>query len=401
MDKREKAAKRQAWGAVLAVFAAGIALAWQQNKIVPLVSVLLRVFQTDGSTVGWLSSVFSVMGIVMAVPSSMILKKLGVRACGLLSLGCAVIGSVLGVFTDSVALLLVSRMIEGAGVGIISVLAPYVIALWFAPERRGLPMGVWGSWQMVAQSAIFFSASAINAWMGWRGMWYAGILLCLLAGLIYMLLISEPEAGAPSGGRGTGLRQLCSARMWILGAASFLYCFCYFGWLTWIVPVWSGAWGLSESGLNDALAYMYILQILLVLLVGKLYDRFIGGRKLIAVAASLAYAALMAAGFLMENSGALVPYLAAFALFDGTVVTYLWVAAPQMAKSAADGGAALAVLTLCMNVGTVAGPPLIGGVLDAAGRPAAGAIMAGCMCLAALILFLNDPYCAGPGEAAC
>lgn len=88
--------------------------------------------------------------------------------------------------------LFISRIIEGLGLGVIAVVAPALISMWFPPEKRGLPMGIWGAWQMVAQSATFFLGEYLTLDYGWQGMWWFGVSLCLLSFILYGLKVASP-----------------------------------------------------------------------------------------------------------------------------------------------------------------------------------------------------------------
>ena len=113
---------KRAWTVALVTIFAGVALALVQNKVAPCMVTLQNAFGIDMASAGWLSSLFSLVGIIMAIPASIILNKLGPKKSGILALVCAIAGSLIGIFAGSVALLMASRVIEGIGVGLISVI---------------------------------------------------------------------------------------------------------------------------------------------------------------------------------------------------------------------------------------------------------------------------------------
>lgn len=385
--------KKRAWIVVLTVFFAGICLAWMQNKVIPLISIVSQVFDAGNSTVGWLSSIFSLMAVITALPSAVILEKMGPRACGMISLACAVVGGLIGIAADSIGLMMASRIIEGVGVGIISVVAPAVISMWFNDESCGLPMGLWGSWQMVGQSAVFFCAVPVTMALGWRGMWYVGVILCTVAFVLFALLVKNPpekdnEKNKEDGNIWSGIG---AAAPWFLGAAGFLFCCCCFGWVTWVASAWSRSFGIAEYTVNTYLAYMFLLEIPLVIIIGWLYDKFHSRRRLLGIAGTIIYAALLFAGYLLPGEKLLIPYLLLYPFFEGVVATYLWTTAPRIAQSPCDVGMALAILTLCMNLGAVIGPPIIGKIIEKAGFSAGAVIMALCMALGAGAIYLVKP----------
>ena len=120
---------KRAWIVALATIFAGISLALVQNKVAPCMTTLQAAFGIDMATAGWLSSLFSLVGIVIAIPAAMILNKLGPRKGGIVALVCAIVGSLIGVMVDNTAILMASRIVEGMGVGLMSVIGPSLIAM--------------------------------------------------------------------------------------------------------------------------------------------------------------------------------------------------------------------------------------------------------------------------------
>ena len=137
---------RKAWAVMLAAYLAGVAIALNQSKVPPAMQVLLQSLHMDMTTGGWLMSAFAVAGIVLGIPAAFVLAKLGPKLSGLIALGCTFVGSIVGALATGPAILLSGRVIEGIGLGLITVIAPAVISMWFPPEKRGTPMGIWASW---------------------------------------------------------------------------------------------------------------------------------------------------------------------------------------------------------------------------------------------------------------
>lgn len=149
--------KITAWVVTIAIFLTGVSLAYAQNKVSPVIPVFMDVFSIDMTTAGWLSSVFSIVAMISALPAAWIIGRLGSRKCGLIAIICALIGSALGILSGSIEILMVvSRVIEGIGVGIISVIAPALVSMWFPAQKRGAPMGLWGGMANGRPIACFF-----------------------------------------------------------------------------------------------------------------------------------------------------------------------------------------------------------------------------------------------------
>jgi predicted MFS family arabinose efflux permease len=135
-------ARWYAWVVLLIVFLAGAASAMNQFKVPPLLPTLMKSFSVDLAAASFLMSVIAVAGTVLALPSGYILQRLGARRAGAIAIGAVAVGTVIEALAGRFDVLLLGRAIEGIGLGLVSVVAPTVIALWFPPETRGIPMGI-------------------------------------------------------------------------------------------------------------------------------------------------------------------------------------------------------------------------------------------------------------------
>ncbi len=368
--------KRKAWIVMLTAFLAGISLAWVQNKIPPVILTLMETFEISMATAGWLSSIFSIMAIITAIPAAYILNKLGPKYCGLIALGCAILGSFMGAFSSTLTTLFMSRIIEGLGLGVIAVVAPALISMWFPPKKRGLPMGIWGAWQMVAQSATFFLGEYLTLNYGWQGMWWFGVSLCVLSFILYGLKVASPPGELNYADVETvdvsiweGFK---SPSVWLLAGAAFSFCVACFGWCTWTAPFWSETFGWDIGVSNQYVGYIYMLEIPIVALIGWFLDR-VTNRKRVGVIVTLFYSIILFISFRMQSPQFILVFVILYPILEGAIPTVLWTITPQAVKKPELAGIALAVLVMGMNLGMVFGPPITGAVVEAYGW-AAGTI---------------------------
>jgi MFS family permease len=119
-----------------------------------------------------LMSVYAVTGLILALPSGLIYQKTGYRVTGIVAGGSIVLGATLGALSQSAGGLLASRVVEGAGTSFMAVLAPAIIAQWFAVRRRGTAMGI-GRLVPIGSAAMLILARRSPAW-GWRAVWWFG-----------------------------------------------------------------------------------------------------------------------------------------------------------------------------------------------------------------------------------
>ena len=155
-----------AWVILTVAFIASVAAPLNQNKVSPLMPTLMDAFQITLSSAGLMMSVFAVTGFILALPAGIILQRVGPKVSATIAMACLVLGSALGAITLSYPIMLVSRVIEGAGLGLIAVIAPAVIAMWFPPEKQGAPMGIWATWVPVGTMIILLVGPAMSAALG-------------------------------------------------------------------------------------------------------------------------------------------------------------------------------------------------------------------------------------------
>ncbi len=190
----ETAVMPYAWVILFVVFLASVAAPLNQNKVPPLMPILMQSFNIGLSQAGLLMSVFSITGFLLALPAGIILQKLGPKASGLIAVGSLVIGASLGALSGSMGLLLTSRVIEGVGMGLIAVVAPAIIALWFPPEKQGTPMGLWATWVPVGSIFMMITAPRLGIAAGWQAVWWVGDGFALVALALYALLMRPAPA---------------------------------------------------------------------------------------------------------------------------------------------------------------------------------------------------------------
>lgn len=366
--------KNRSWSVTLSAIFAGIVIAIIQNKVIPCLSALQESFSIDMSTAGWLSSVFCIMSIIVSFPAAIITNRLGVKKTCLYSLVCAGAGSILGLFSTSVFLLMLSRVIEGVGAGLISIAVPSIISMWFPPEKRGLPTGLWSSWQYVAQALCFFFGVSLTEKFGWQGSWYAG-LIALIAGIaLCILFVRAPKVGEGFADEEaqqevsilSGLKQ---RSVWTASISMFCFCFACFGFVTWAAQCWSEALGMSLDTANRYVSLFAVISLPVVIIIGILMNHV--NHRRFATIVCFGYIFAAAVAFILPSAKWVLAFVIIYPFFEGAVSTVLWTIIPMTVDDTKYVSVAVALFTLTSNVGMLIGPPVVGAVAQAAGWKAA------------------------------
>jgi MFS family permease len=368
----EKAASRlssiaipYAWVILVVVYLASVAAPLSQSKVPPIMPLLMQAFQLNLTQAGLLMSVFAATGLLLALPAGIILQRLGPKGTGLIALVCLAGGSLIGALSTSVALMLGSRVVEGVGMGLLGVVAPASIAMWFPPQKQGAPMGIWATWVPVGTVAMYLLAPALATSFGWPSVWWVAAAYTLLVILAYGLLMRLPDPGevtgqSQPGGQAAGdlRRALANRDIWLLSLefACFNLVFIALGtfyptFLTEVrgYPLAQAAWVASIST---------IMVLISAPLAGWLSDR-IGSRRLVFSLPFLAIAVLFLLPF-RATGWQIYAVLALLGLVAGAIPTATFAAAPEVMRKPQWAGMGLAVIMVGQNLGLLIGPVLFG-----------------------------------------
>ena len=397
MTKKQKTAL--AWVVVFIAFLGGLALANVQNKVPPAIFAVMTYFDIGETTAGWLTSVFAIMGMVTAIPAAWLLAKMGPKKIGVISLACAAVGSLIGVFSTDLVLLMISRVIEGVGVGLIAVVGPSLIAMWFPAKKRGLPMGLWGSWMMASQTILFFFAGGLTASFGWQGVWWFTLGFSVLVLILYMWKVDVPPEGITNYAEQTEDNfsfkgGFSSTSTWILTAAGAIFTFCCFGFATFIALYWGNTFFDGDyDASNKWVSIMYLIEVPVVILLGLLMNHIgLKNRKFMGVIGFALYTFILLFCFRMNEPGLLIPFIIIYPFLEGAIPTAYWTLCPSTAKKPEYSGVALGIMNVGLNIGTLLGPPITGFFIEAYGWEAATIPLAVASVVGAVLFFFVKTY---------
>jgi len=380
ISKSEKveAAPKYAWVILIVAFTASVAAPLNQFKVPPIMPILMEAFNLSMSSAGLLMSVFAITGFILALPAGLILQRLGLKVTGLIAMGCLVIGSTTGALSTSAALMLTSRVIEGVGMGLIAVVAPAAIAMWFPREKQGAPMGIWATWVPVGSVIMYSLAPALAARFGWQSAWWFGSGFSLLAFvLVWLFLRMPPMENEPAvDGNATAsdaprLSEALSNRsIWFLAIAFGCFNMSMLAINTFYPTFLSSVQGYSMANASFTTSLAMVVVIFAAPLAGVISDK-IGSRKLILSVALLAGAILFFFPFTI--TGTLIPaWMIVFGALAGAIPTTTFAAAPEIMGKPQLAGMGMAVVGLGQNLGMVLGPAIFGALIESSGWTTAG-----------------------------
>jgi MFS family permease len=172
---------RSAWTRLAACTGAAALLQLDGTLItVALPSVGRGLNVTVGSTASVLSAYFAAYALVL-LPGGVLVDRYGARRLALVGLAVFALGAGAGALVNDFSLLVLTRVVQGVGAGLVSPAALAAAVSGFPAERRGSALGIWGASAGVANLVGPLLGGLLTVGFGWRADWWALIPLALAA----------------------------------------------------------------------------------------------------------------------------------------------------------------------------------------------------------------------------
>lgn len=169
-----------------------------QTVVTPAQPSIMTEMAIDASTVQWLTTGFTLVNAIMIPVTAYLTDKHSTKVLYIISMGIFAIGSLLAGVAPNFPILLVGRLLQAAGAGILMPMVMTVLMLTFPVERRGSAMGIFGIVIAFAPAIGPSVAGLVIDSFGWRILFYAIALLIAIVILISFFALKKAEPLNPS-----------------------------------------------------------------------------------------------------------------------------------------------------------------------------------------------------------
>ena len=319
--------------------------------------------------IGWVMSIFAMTCMILAFPANAVLSKLGPKKSLYITIVSLIFGAGLGAIAPNDAVMLVSRFIEGVGMGLVSVVGPAAVSTIIPIEKRGLAMGIWAIYVNVGIVVAFNAAPVIYAVCGtWRAVWWSTVLFGVAVLAFFSLIYKETPHFAPESQTNDGAISIKPDMLsvWLLGLAFCAWSMVNHGSIGTFYPAYLSevhAFDTQMSGTVSSITNIFVL--ILGPVSGYISDRF-RIRKGFLVGALFGTAALLTFGF-----GDSLTMMWAFVLLmiftSSAAGTGAFALVPFIAKDPSHVGFVMSVMTFLQNVGILVGSATMGSLASMLG----------------------------------
>ena len=176
----------------------GTAIATTQYKVPVIMGDLMAQYSMDASTASWLMSIFTFVGIVLAIPTGALAKKVGPKNVLLAAALISLIGAVLGMFAADSITLIVLRGIEGVAFIFVTICGPLCVQKYVSPDKIGSATGIWARWVCLGSVIGGVATASVFGAFGFAGTWiFYGVIPIILAFLVFFV-VRLKNAPAPA-----------------------------------------------------------------------------------------------------------------------------------------------------------------------------------------------------------
>lgn len=378
---------RSALGVGTVLFLVATAVTMAQYKVPTIMTDFMAQFAIDATTASWSMSIFTFVGIVVALPTGFLARRFGPKNLIVAAVVLNVCAGITGAFASDFLFLLAVRALEGVALVFVVACAPLVIQACVDPAKMGTATGIYMLGGMLGATFAGLLTPTLYCSMGHVGLWVGYALITAVAGATFAWYVNAPKAIVDaSAGITGGWRVFFKPNTWLFLAPFAIFQMVLLTILA-FAPTALQQQGMSpaQSGIVSTLPMM--LAVISSVAFGAISDRL--GRckplcilgmlvlgpccfAMLNVSGPLMWAALVIMGLLAM--GAPTVFVAAYPSVLGR---------PELMSMGM--GVLLFVQSLGQFLGTVVPAMLLGPSLDQwmlCGLVAAGAALLGTVCVA-------------------
>ncbi len=183
--------RRQIATLIVMVFGTFVAVL-NQTLVTPALPSIMTEMSVDATTAQWLTTGFTLVNAIMIPITAFLIDRFSVRNLFLSAMGTFALGTLMAGIAPNFAILLLGRLVQAAGEGVMMPLVSVVLLRTFPVEKRGSAMGLFGIVIAFAPAIGPTAAGFVIDQASWRDLFY---IITGLAALMVVLAFFLLERG--------------------------------------------------------------------------------------------------------------------------------------------------------------------------------------------------------------
>ena len=353
------------------------------NLLTPLLPNIRDEFRMSYSGAGLLVTSYIFARLALSFVVGTLADRMGRVRLATAGLGLVLLGSVVGLMAPTVEVLLLSRVLAGAGIGIVATLALAALGDAAPARNRGRVMSLFQIAHNAGIAVYPLLGGAIGSVAGWRATFVIMAIGAIVSAALLLPVLAHArpheEAAVATGPQTRTAERRRRVTLWTVYAGVFATMFNRHGFRNTLLPLYAGTvLSLGPVAISTGVTAMSLVGLVISMPGAIVGDRF-GHRRVIAT--GLLVLALGNLAFLLAGDYASF-LLASVALgfgdfFIGSQTALLAGVAP-----AGDRTRVLGRFRVATDAGALVGPLVLASLMDAVGPQVAMIAAAGLLILA-------------------
>src|SRR5699024_7592997 len=165
---------------------------FNQFLLITAFPTIMEEFNVNATQVQWLTNAFILTTIIFIPMSGYLSLTFSAKTLVIFSLTCLLIGTIIGGWSPNFGVLILSRVVQAIGAGIILPLIQTILLIVFPYNKRGFAMGLLGAVTNVAPASAPSISGIIIDYLDWRSLHW--VLLPFIASIIILTLFPTNNA---------------------------------------------------------------------------------------------------------------------------------------------------------------------------------------------------------------
>ena len=249
----------------------GTAIATIQFKVPVVMGDIMANMGMDASSASWLMSIFTFVGIILALPTGALAKRFGPKTMLLAAAAIIAVGSLLGAFAGNGMVLIVSRAIEVVAFIFVTICGPLAVQKYVSPDKIGSATGIWALWVCLGSVVGGVLTPTLYASTGFAGVWVIYAAAAVVFAIVVAVIVKNPgealegAADAPTEGK-VGYGELVKPNILLFFAAFLVFN------MTLMAVLSFGPTFLQQQGVDPTLSgFVSTLPMLLAVISSPLF----------------------------------------------------------------------------------------------------------------------------------
>lgn len=357
----------KSYGAVAAMSIASFMVMTGVSIISPVLPMYAASFGIPYALIGIIISSFAIARMFLDIPAGIVAYKLGMKIFMASGLILIAVSSFAAGYAPSYEVLLMARILEGAGSAMYTTVSMTLVAVISPPESRGATLSFYVSMMLLGTVSGPVVGGFISHTWGLSAPFYIYAVFGLISLLIILIAVKEPgDSHSPAKPANMNVTKLLKNYDLMAICLSVLVTFLVRqGVVNTVLPLYAyNNLGLGEIDLGIILGVLAAGNTVMMLIVGKLSDRF--GRKTFMIASLLLSAVIIAVIPFDRSFSALI-------ITMGLLGIALGLAGPVSAwitdvSKPEDLGGAMGIQRTVGDIGFIIGPTLLATLAGLSGQ---------------------------------